>query len=625
MEFHGWIVGLVIWILSINLINAVSAENAAGGVVRYSRELLLQFRKYAETTSYQSIPSDLQPLLDKSSQLKRKRRRGKRGGIRQRLKRLGSKLPLPTTLLMNAQSLRGKMNELTANIRYLNEYRNACVLAITETWLNESIPSSEFEPTGFTVYRSDRDSEITAKSRGGGVCFLIRDNWCRQVVVRESLCTPDIELLSISLRPFYLPREFPQLFFTVVYIHPMANSAKVSDVLYQLSQRLDTLSPDAPKFILGDFNNCSLKNCLRTYYQYVTCCTRKNKTLDKCYGNVKDAFSASTLPPLGKSDHSVVNLRPKYQRLLEREKPQIKTVKIWNEESIMSLQGCFECTLWDTFESPDLDIHTNVVSDYINFCVESVLPSKTYKLFPNNKPWVSNKLKQLLNKKKLAYYNNDVLVKRDIQREIKRQIKVDKALYKQKIEVKMAKGNLKQAWQGVRTMISVQHKSQGKYHTNTLTEDGKNGDLELANKLNTFFSRFEVDSENASRVEEIFPTSPSNLTIKEADVKKIFQSCNIYKSPGPDSICGRVLKNCAEQLSTVFTSLFQRSLDQCIVPTIWKTSIIIPFPKINKPSELSDFRPIALTSLAFKSFERLVKRHVVSKTQHILDPLQFAY
>ncbi|XP_067312411.1 cytolytic toxin-alpha-like isoform X2 [Pseudorasbora parva] len=52
----------------------------------------------------------------------------------------------------------------------------------TQTWLNESIPSSEIEPTGFTLHRTDRDSNITAKSRGGGVCLLIRENWCRQVV-----------------------------------------------------------------------------------------------------------------------------------------------------------------------------------------------------------------------------------------------------------------------------------------------------------------------------------------------------------------------------------------------------------------------------------------------------------
>lgn len=62
---------------------------------------------------------------------------------------------------------------------------------------------------------------------------------------------------------------------------------------------------------------------------------------------------------------------------------------------------------------------------------------------------MSKKLKQLLNNKKVAYYNHDILAKRDVQREIKRQIQIDKALYKQKIESKMSQGNSKQAWEGI--------------------------------------------------------------------------------------------------------------------------------------------------------------------------------
>lgn len=61
-----------------------------------------------------------------------------------------------------------------------------------------------------------------------------------------------------------------------------------------------------------------------TYYQYVDCHTRKEKSLDLCFGTVKNAYAAIPLPPLGASDHNVVYLRPAYQRLLEREKPQVK-------------------------------------------------------------------------------------------------------------------------------------------------------------------------------------------------------------------------------------------------------------------------------------------------------------
>ncbi len=46
---------------------------------------------------------------------------------------------------------------------------------------------------------SDRDSAVTRKSLGGGLCLYVNKNWCNTVVVRETLCTPDIELLSVSL------------------------------------------------------------------------------------------------------------------------------------------------------------------------------------------------------------------------------------------------------------------------------------------------------------------------------------------------------------------------------------------------------------------------------------------
>lgn len=123
------------------------------------------------------------------------------------------------------------------------------MLAITETWLDNNIPSNEVEPTGYTLYRADRDLEITGNSRGGRVGLFIQDDWCwrESVVVRESLCTPDIELLCVSLCPYYLPRQFPR-FFTGLYVHPQANVDKASEMIFNLSQKLDTLSPDAPFF-----------------------------------------------------------------------------------------------------------------------------------------------------------------------------------------------------------------------------------------------------------------------------------------------------------------------------------------------------------------------------------------
>ena len=58
---------------------------------------------------------------------------------------------------------------------------------------------------------------------------------------------------------------------------------------------------------------------------------------------------------------------------------------------------------------------------------------------------------------------------------------------------------------------------------------------------------------------------------------------------------------------------------------MWKHATIVPVAKTKSPKVLNDFRPIALTSLVMKVFEKLVKKEVLKQVNGLLDPLQFAY
>ncbi len=97
--------------------------------------------------------------------------------------------------------------------------------------------------------------------KSGWRCLSINRRWCTNITVRERICSPDIELLSVSPRPFYLPREFPQIFITVVYIHPKANSKSAAGTVSKVWSNLKLMSPDAPNF-LGDFNNWSIEDIM---------------------------------------------------------------------------------------------------------------------------------------------------------------------------------------------------------------------------------------------------------------------------------------------------------------------------------------------------------------------------
>ncbi|KAL0195121.1 hypothetical protein M9458_008693, partial [Cirrhinus mrigala] len=52
---------------------------------------------------------------------------------------------------------------------------------------------------------------------------------------------------------------------------------------------------------------------------------------------------------------------------------------------------------------------------------------------------------------------------------------------------------------------------------------------------------------------------------------------------------------------------------------------VTPVPKKPKTTGLNDYRPVALTSVVIKSFERLVLAYLKDITGPLLDPLQFAY
>lgn len=100
---------------------------------------------------------------------------------------------------------------------------------------------------------------------------------------------------------------------------------------------------------------------------------------------------------------------------------------------------------------------------------------------------------------------------------------------------------------------------------------------------------------------------------------------NLRKAAGPDGVSSRLLKACAEELGDPLQQVFNLSLRLGRVPSLWKTSCIVPVPKKNRPSVLNDYRPVALTSQVMKTLERLVLQLMRPQVQSVRDPLQFAY
>ena len=270
----------------------------------YSRDELLKLRDTSAATrptGFDDFPKECKP-----------RKRGRKGGVRSRIRRRGNKPPLPTIILGNVRSLPNKMTELETLSKYMHEYREACLMCFTETWLNENVPDSAVELPNFSLIRSDRTT-ASGKSRGGGLCMYVNKRGCTNWSIKHSVCQPDIELLAVGLRPFYLPREFPQIVVITTYIHPRADVAVASDAIAEKVNNLQALSPDAPIFIAGDFNQCRLDNVMPNFEQYINIPSRNDAFLDLCYGNIPHAYTSKACHQLGNSDHLNFHLVPTYR------------------------------------------------------------------------------------------------------------------------------------------------------------------------------------------------------------------------------------------------------------------------------------------------------------------------
>ncbi len=244
-------------------------------------------------------PTDATRTRQRRKRCERGRKRGKRGGIRARLRANPTRPALPTLMLSNVRSLENKLDLIQLSRSTQHEARDCCVFVFTETWLNDNIPDSAIQLNRLTCCRSDRDTTLSGKSRGGGLCVYINKEWCNNTAVLSKHCSSLVEFMFVKCRPFYMPREFTAIVIVAVYIPQCANAKDALRELYSAISEQQTNNPDGFFIIAGDFNHANLKTVLPKFYQHVNFATRGNNTLDFVYTTVKNAYKAVPRPHLG--------------------------------------------------------------------------------------------------------------------------------------------------------------------------------------------------------------------------------------------------------------------------------------------------------------------------------------
>ena len=179
------------------------------------------------------------------------------------------------------------------------------------------------------------------------------------------------------------------------------------------------------------------------------------------------------------------------------------------------------------------------------------------------------------------------------------------------------------AWQGIKTITGCRKRNNSVVPLGDIAT--------FLSDLNNFYARFDnndftgVNRELGETLKKITLLLMRKTILDITAVERSLKGLKASKSAGLDRLGGKVLKSCFRELSPVFRDLFQWSLDTFTIPQLWKTADVIPVAKKSKPTVLNDYRPVALTAIVMKCFERIVKDFIVNLTKPFIDPLQFAY
>ena len=150
--------------------------------------------------------------------------------------------------------------------------------------------------------------------------------------------------------------------------------------------------------------------------------------------------------------------------------------------------------------------------------------------------------------------------------------------------------------------------------------------LFTVNDINTHFQSINIDINYVEpALLEIMPELPKVPVVHEISVFEALEHVKRTAS-APDDLPFWFWKEYTLGLTPVITHILNVSLVSQQVPKIWKTANVRPIPKETNVSALDQLRPISVTDITMRLFERLILDFALRKpVSCFIHSDQFAY
>ncbi|CAG2195408.1 unnamed protein product [Mytilus edulis] len=99
----------------------------------------------------------------------------------------------------------------------------------------------------------------------------------------------------------------------------------------------------------------------------------------------------------------------------------------------------------------------------------------------------------------------------------------------------------------------------------------------------------------------------TELIINKDMIMKHLKKLKIDKSPGPDKLHPRLLRETMESIAEPLSLIFNQSLNEKTVPKEWKNALVSAIFKKGNKSQAKNYRPVSLTSVVCKILEKIIE------------------
>lgn len=540
------------------------------------------------------------------------------------------------------------------------------IIVLTETWFHPGINNNEFIDTRYNVYRNDRNLAASNKSDGGGVLVATLKTLRATLGLAVTLLTapltlpPTIDhvLLHLQVGDFcfilsaiYMPPRTPNDAYNTYFnfIHDYLQITNINNFCLIGDFNLPTFewhTSGARMEPLPGGNqippNCYLSNFMN-FYNYTQLNTFKNsmnRLLDLCVTNINNcnAYSAPiSLVPID-DKHPAFYILISKDNITSKSIPRKTQTKIcFREADYVSINGDILQLDWNKlFENKSAEDCVNVFYENLYKIIRNHTPIKniTNTHFP---AWFTSSLKHIFRNKNNAWvkwkkYRNqsDYTIFSMFRDRFKTESRAAYTRYINRVEDGII-DNTKYFWAYINNRKSQLDVPAAVYYNDIKADEPE----DVCNVFSTYFKsvfqpsiltdnysidqiqNLDINTETANIISDIYISLDSLLM----ELKNL----DLTKGPGLDSIPPLFFRSTSASICKPLHVLFNKCLSEGICPTQWKAARIIPIHKGGAKADVANFRPISISNVLVKIFERLIRDHLYPFLHSSVMPQQHGF